>query len=172
MEIEIRGYTILIDDEDWEKVKGYKWVINAPNKANKKYYAQHDFYTDGVHHAILMHRLIMGCVEGDGVCIDHIDGNTLNNCKNNLRVSSIAENTRNQQKHRDSLSPYKGIKYDRRDKIWVARIQHNKKRIYAGFSKDPIEAAKAYDRKAIELHGEFAYTNFPKENYIKEGEQQ
>lgn len=167
MEIEIKGKIVLIDDEDWEKVRVYKWVINAPTKANRKYYAQHDFYVEGVHHVILMHRLIMGCVKGDGVYIDHIDGNTLNNHKSNLRFSSIAENTRNQQKHRDSMNPYKGIKYDKRDKLWVARIQYNKKRIYVGYSKDPVEAAKAYDRKAIELHGEFAYTNFPKENYTE-----
>ena len=169
MEIEISGYRVLIDEEDYNLIKEYKWTVNAPKKANEKYYVQYDFYENGVHHAILMHRLIMGCRYGDKLFVDHINGNTLDNRKCNLRVCDIAENTRNQQKHKDSNNPYKGIKYSKRDKLWCARIQFNKKRIYIGYSKDPIEAAKAYDRKAIELHGEFAYTNFPKENYINEG---
>ena len=156
-----------MDDEDWEKVSKFKWVVNSPKKANGKHYVQYDFYENNIHHALLLHRLIMNCDYRDNLYVDHINGNTLDNRKCNLRVCSIAENTRNQQKHRDSINPYKGIKYSVRDKLWVARIQYNKKRIYVGYNKDPIEAAKAYDRKAIELHGEFAYTNFPKENYIQ-----
>ena len=166
MEIEIKGKVVLIDDEDWNKVKGYRWTID---KQKNLYYVTATLYINGNKETVRMHRVITGCNKGDGLIVDHINHNTLDNRKTNLRVCDIAENTRNQQKHKNSLNPYKGIKYSKRDKKWIARIQYNKKRIYVGCNKDPIEAAKAYDRKAIELHGEFAYTNFPKENYIKEG---
>ena len=62
---------------------------------------------------------------------------------------------------------YKGVGWARRESKWRARITINKKETHIGYFTDVIEAAKAYDKMAIKLHGEFAYTNFPKNNYIK-----
>jgi hypothetical protein len=58
-------------------------------------------------------------------------------------------------------SKYKGVSWYSRGKKWVAVVQFNKKRHHLGYFTDEIAAAKAYDKKAKVLHGEFACLNFP-----------
>jgi hypothetical protein len=93
--------------------------------------------------------------------VDHIDHNGLNNCKANLRLCSIAQNNRNVISANRGISKYKGVSWNKILKKWSAAVQLNKKRFYAGHFTDEIDAAKAYDKKASQLHGEFACLNFP-----------
>ena len=95
-----------------------------------------------------------------GLVVDHIDGNGLNNRKSNLRVCTQAQNSLNSRPRRNSSSRYKGVSFYKRDKIWQAQIFYNFRTINIGRFDDEIEAALAYDRKAAELFGEFAYLNF------------
>jgi len=60
-----------------------------------------------------------------------------------------------------STSKYKGVCWDKRNKKWGVTIQANKKKYHLGYFKDEIDAAKAYDKKAKKLHGQFACLNFP-----------
>jgi len=105
-----------------------------------------------------MHRQILSCPPD--LLVDHIDHNGLNNCKRNLRLCTPAQNTRNSLSSANSSSKYKGVCWSKREKKWTASIQFNKKAYHLGYFTDEIKAAKAYDKKAKELHGQFACLNF------------
>ncbi len=106
-----------------------------------------------------MHRLIANAPAH--LLVDHIDHDGLNNRKANLRLCSIAQNNQNSRPNRNAASKYKGVSWAQSCRKWFARIRPNRKTIYLGLFTDEIEAALAYDRKAKELFGEFAYLNFP-----------
>lgn len=90
--------------------------------------------------------------------IDHIDGNGLNNQKANLRECSRSQNNMNQHKT-SGTSKYKGVYYHKLRKKWSAFITLNRKAMYLGLFSSEIEAAEAYNTKAKELFGAFAYLN-------------
>jgi hypothetical protein len=100
--------------------------------------------------------------------VDHIDNNKLNNQKSNLRLATHHQNQFNSNLQRNNTSGYIGVVYHKnykKNKIskmshWHARIKFNSKHISLGYYQTPEEAAKAYDKKAKELFGEFAKTNF------------
>lgn len=97
--------------------------------------------------------------------IDHVDGDGTNNRIDNLRLSSRAENTRNRKKYKNNKTGYKGVSVGRNGR-YVSQIAFQKERFIVGYFSCPIEAARAYDRKAIELHGQYAKTNFPLSDYL------
>ena len=105
-----------------------------------------------------LHRLIAGATKGE--IVDHRNGNTLDNCRLNLRICAQAENTIN-RKSKGGASRFKGVWLEKRRGKWVAEIRLNGKRKHIGTFVDEIEAAKAYDAAARKTHGEFATLNFP-----------
>ncbi len=110
---------------------------------------------------ILMHRQIMK--PPAHMVVDHIDSNRANNCRSNLRVCTPAENQQNQRKRHGSRSRFKGVLFDKQRQKWFAVCQAGGKYHWRGYFDDEIEAARAYDRMAVELCGEFARVNFLKE---------
>jgi len=106
-----------------------------------------------------MHRELLRAPKG--LLVDHIDGNGLNNRMSNIRSCTYAQNVQNRQPNINSRSRYKGVCWHKRNKKWQASITKSGKRLYLGQYDDQIEAALAYDRKAEELFGQFAYLNFP-----------
>ncbi|UCD53087.1 MAG: HNH endonuclease [Phycisphaerales bacterium] len=151
-----RGKYAIVDATDYEWLSRYKWFANG-NEENGFYAAR---WLPG-YKLLLMHRAIMD--PPDGMIVDHIDGQRHNNRRANLRVCTWKENVRNGKPSRSSTSRFKGVHRDRKRGKWVATIACNAKTTYLGSFDDEIEAAKAYDRKARELFGEFAYLNFPDE---------
>jgi len=109
---------------------------------------------------IAMHREIIRAPEG--LLVDHIDGNGLNNRKSNLRLCTHSQNTYNRRPNRNCSSRYKGISFHKMSKKWEVAICCKGKREHLGRFDDEVKAALAYDRKAKQLFGEFAYLNFPK----------
>jgi hypothetical protein len=101
-----------------------------------------------------------------GFVIDHIDRNTLNNTRANLRLATTAQNNMNKSS-RGGSSKYKGIVYRARKKLWLARITVNGKCKYIKSCKSEIDAAKAYDEAAQKYFGEFAYLNFPPQQKLR-----
>jgi hypothetical protein len=151
-----RGQYAIVDAADFEWLSRYKWHA-APRDAKGGFYARRHEKGRG----IWMHREIMKAPEG--LVVDHIDNNGLNDRRCNLRLCTRTQNGRNRRKNRDSANEYKGIWTDKRTGRSYAQIRFKGKQLYLGVYDTAIEAARAYDRKAIELHGQFAYLNFPEE---------
>ena len=111
------------------------------------------------------HRVIWAMETGQWPTnvIDHIDGDPANNRIANLRSATTAENNRNKANH--GRSRFRGVSWRARQSIWVSAIKTNKKVTFLGCYKDEEDAARAYDVAAIEQHGNFARTNFPRADY-------
>ena len=96
--------------------------------------------------------------------VDHIDGDSTNNRIENLRLADRRQNSFNRPKYKCNKSGYKGV-FRRNNGRYQSRVGYDGELIVVGSFACPIEAARAYDRKAIELHGDYAKTNFPIEDY-------
>jgi hypothetical protein len=108
-----------------------------------------------------LHRHLMSAKKGEEV--DHINHNPLDNRRFNLRIATSTQNSANQRKHR-GISRFKGVGYDRRIGVsahssWIARIGISGKHIHLGYFATEEDAARAYDKAAVQYFGEFALTN-------------
>ena len=146
-----QGKFAIVDAANYEWLNQYKWTAM---KAGTTWYARR--HSKG--ESFLMHREIMQ--PPPGMVVDHINRNGLNNREHNLRVCTPAENQRNQRAIGGS-SQYKGVSYDKEHKKWEAGITVEGRRIHIGLFDSEVEAARAYDRRARQLFGQFAYLNFP-----------
>ncbi len=146
------GYAAIVNDEDFERISRHTWYAVIPG--GKHVYAIR--HTSKRNHSMSMHREILGLSKGEST--DHRDGNTLNNRRSNLRKCTQGENVRNSKKH-GKRSRFKGV-YPVKCK-WGARIFYNKRLFSLGSFPAEEDAARAYDKAARELHGEFACVNFP-----------
>lgn len=157
-----QGKIALIDDDDYEKVNQYKWYAVKKNRTCYAVRAIYNKQTQKIKQQ-RMHRFIMNAPEG--IEVDHREHPGTNNQKHNLRLATRKQNGANQRKFllnkygKPPTSKYKGVKFKKG--AWEVQIFSNEKTIYLGRFKDEIEAAKTYDKKAIELFGEFACLNFP-----------
>lgn len=155
-----KGKCAQVDDTDFDGLSPWSWCAK---KSPYTYYGARGAIINGKSIEIKMHRQIMGLSPGDGKVVDHIDGNGLNNQRINLRVCSRGQNTMNARKRKNGTSKFKGVSYQaagRGKKRWVSQIHLNRKHFHLGRYLTEPEAAKAYDKKAIELYGEFAVLNF------------
>jgi hypothetical protein len=109
---------------------------------------------------LYMHQIILEVPEG--MIIDHINHDGMDDRSVNLRPATRAQNSRNRKKFpRKCSSKYKGVYLHKSSLKWQARIMFEKKRRYLGYFNNEIDAAKAYDEAAKKYHGEFACLNFP-----------
>jgi len=148
-------YVALVDNEDYEYLNQFNWHVVF--RKDCKVPSEIQGYVLGEY--IKMHRLVMK-VSDSKVCIDHADGNPLNNQKYNLRACTHTQNMANRKVPANNKSGYKGVSWHKQHGKWYASISANRKLIFLGLFADLIEAAKAYDAKAKEIHGEFANLNF------------
>lgn len=148
-----RGLVTIIDAEDFELVSQFKWFASRGSSTE---YAQRKL--GGT--TIKLHRFILNAP--DGMQVDHINHNGLDNRRSNLRLCTHSENLRNRRKQKGCSSEFKGVvkHQDGRAKPWMATVKVDKKRHTRAFTTE-LEAAEWYDEKAVELHGEFANLNFP-----------
>jgi hypothetical protein len=148
----------LVDDDDFEELNKMSWHAWY-NKNGDSFYAHHSVYKGkGKNPCVIrMHRYLMK-VSDPKIKVDHVDGNTLNNQKYNLRVCESNQNTMNLKELKsNNTTGYRGVTkyfYNGRKK-WVAGANKNKKRIHIGYFDSPEEAARAFDKAAKELYGEF-----------------
>jgi hypothetical protein len=154
-----RGLVTIIDAEDLELVSQHKWRASRGSNTD---YAVRAPRIRGTHRReeIKLHRVLTNAP--DGVHVDHVNGNGLDNRKSNLRLCTSSENSRNRQKPKGCSSEFKGVGKRQWGKcvLWEARIYVDKKRYTKSFPTE-LEAAQWYDEMAMELFGEFAKLNFP-----------
>ena len=143
---------VIVDDEDYERISMFSWRLSIN-------YARRWFRSNGKLASVLMHRQIMG---EQNPMYDHRDGNGLNNQKENLRPCTGTQNNGNRRINKMPYhsSKYKGVCFHIRKKKWHAGVKFNNHRFHLGTFDNELDAAKAYDRKAEELFGEFANVNF------------
>ena len=128
------------------------------NKYNDNWYAIRRVIIDGKRRPIRMHRLILGLKKGE--ITDHKNHNGLDNRVKNIRHCTRAQNLQNARKRKMCTSRFKGVCYRKNKAKWQATITFNGKYMNLGYFMNEVIAALAYDRKAKELFGTFAYTNF------------
>lgn len=141
------GYRFLFDISDFEKVEKYKWY------GVKEYAEAYDIKTNK---NFKMHNLLLNPEEGK--VIDHINRDPSDNRRNNLRICNQQQNVFN-TRGKNHTSVYKGVSWQKSRNKWFAVIGINGKTYNLGRYNNEIDAAKAYNKKAIELFGEFAYLN-------------
>jgi len=149
-----QGKVAIVDDEDFEELNQHKWCLSGDGK-----YARRCI---GNNIGIYMHSVIVNTPKG--METDHINHNTLDNQRENLRVCTGSQNMKNRDKQNNNTSGYKGVTYitnkTKRVKRWLAQTMEKRKHIVIGYFNTAEEAALAYDKYALENHGEFAITNF------------
>ena len=143
----------IVDAEDYGRLCKYKWYTQ---KGRRNYYARNQ----RPHGMVLMHRVILNAPRG--LVVDHINHNGLDNRKRNLRLCTVTQNNQNRRPitNPNKTSKYKGVSFDKNRNRFAAYIKHHKKSYFLGRFDSETDAAKAYDKKASELFGEFAYLNF------------
>ena len=145
-----RGRFAIVDEEDYDRLARYKWYCIG---TRGYLYAKR---CEGKR-MIYMHRDILS--PPAGLSVDHKNHNTLDNRKSNLRVCTPAQNCFNRIPSEVGTSRYKGVFWSSSRKRWCAVIMLNGKHIFIGYFDYELDAAIAYDDKALELFGEFAALN-------------
>lgn len=169
-----QGQVAMVSPCDFERLNQFKWYAFF-DKSRKCYIVRRNDYSQSTKEmnwrsrTLLMHRVVLELEPGRVPMVDHVDGNTLNNTRTNLRECTHRQNMYNSRKRRRAFtgevpsSKYKGVTWCKRDKIFIGNIRTPGKTVCVGYFKDEIECARAYDKAAREFHGEFARLNFPDE---------
>lgn len=156
-----RGQVAIVDDADYHWLNQYEW--QAIRGANGCHYAKRGMAIsrEGRLITLPMHRVIMGLDPFHKKQVDHINHNGLDNRRNNLRLCTQTQNTQHQRINPNrGSSKYRGVCLNGSAKKWMAYIQCKKISYYLGCFEKEQDAARAYDKKAYELFGEFAKFNF------------
>lgn len=148
-----QGKETIVDVEDYRHLNKHKWFVDSSGYARR---ARKKIDGEGPP-AVRMHRVIMN-LDGSNLVVDHINGNKLDNRKQNLRICTYSQNSQNKKVKSNSISGYKGVTLCM-GKYWMAYITHNKININLGMFDTKELAVQAYNEKAIEYHGEYARLN-------------
>lgn len=138
------GYAIVDKELAW--IDKYQWLKLNIGYANSSVHGY-------LHHKILPKK--------EGFFVDHINRNKMDNRRSNLRYVTHKQSAANTKTPKGSKSPYKGVIWSSQKDKWVSQVSSCGKRYHLGTFSDQEEAARAYDKRAKELWGEYAYLNFP-----------
>ena len=145
------GQFAIVDDEDFELISKFKWHIQ-PSRIGKEGYAVTK---------IRMHRIITNAPHG--AMVDHINGDSLDNRRCNLRLCTNAQNQQNTE-GRGGSSRHKGVSFNKKSGKWLAAFLFEGRRYYCGLWDDEDDAARAVDKKRGEVCGTFASKNLYEED--------
>lgn len=172
------GFYALIDDADLEKAARHRWHLKQKASAPGRYYAQTTIRLTrgaaGKKTGLQLHRFLVDAPPG--AIVDHVNGDGLDNRRENLRLTTCRGNSSNvvHSKNR-KRGGYKGVSWNSNAGKWEAgiaageiRANGKRKRLYLGLFVDPADAARAYDEAALKYFGEFAAPNFA-ESAIRRG---
>lgn len=145
------GIYALIDSADWSAVSQHRWYLTRCPKS-WTYYVRSPS-------AGYLHRFLLGLRKGDGIRVDHWDGDGLNCRRSNIRIASASQNGANARTPSNSSLGLKGVSFHRPRRKFVAKIRVQGQRFHLGYFPDPFAAADAYDQAALRHFGEYARTN-------------
>lgn len=154
--VTIKQYQVLVDDDMVEFVNSIKWSPSKPSQRSGNVYFRCFQRVNGVLGAKYhLHRYISNAPKH--LAVDHINGNTLDNRRENLRCCTHAENMRNRGKSVNNKSGYRGVTFHNRDRKYQAQIKVDNKRLFLGYFETAEEAHFAYSEASKKYHGEFGH---------------
>lgn len=152
------GGVTKVSVEDYQDLSNLPWFLTSDKYVANSY--EHRLSR------VVMSR-VLGVPDIAGDVVDHINGDTFDNRRSNLRFITSAQNLMNRPKNRNNSSGYKGVhrhvnlsRPTPKNESWRVVIVVDEQPISAGRFTDPAYAASIYDQYAIELHGEYARLNF------------
>jgi len=152
--INYKGRQLIVDDEGLTLLNSCEWYWGE-NRNGKFYLAKNAPTANGKQTTVKFHRQILKDLDLTGLHADHINTNTQDNRRSNLRAATRAENQRNRSMPRNNTSGFKGVIFDKRNSRFTAQIGlHGTK--YLGSFTTALEASQAYQDAALKLHGKFA----------------
>ena len=154
------GLVAIVDVVDYERVSQFTWY--AQRSRGKDFYAfRATSRAKGMKRRLIsMHRFVLGA-EDSPLHVDHLNHNTLDNRKLNLRLATNQQNHHNMKLSKANKSGFKGVYWQKDMEKFAASIKLSGEKIMLGYFPEARDAALAYDAKAKELFGEFAFLNFP-----------
>ncbi len=156
------NFWVTIDLDDFEKVINYPYTWFAKYSATVgKFYAASSEYRPELKKArtVLMHQFIMNVENSTReVNVDHINHDTLDNRKENLRVTNVTDNCKNRRLSKANKSGYRNVCWDKRDQMWMVQLQVDGKNTCLGkFPKDKLDEAGSFAKEMrAKYYGEFA----------------
>jgi len=147
-----QGKRAIVDDADHEWLSQWKWTFLKGRRVGRAYRMVNK-------QTILMHRLIMDVVDSPReVQVDHINLDSLDNRRSNLRVCDNGENNRNRPKQSNNTSGHKGVSWDNYYGKWKAQLNYNGKKVLNKYflEGELDKAIEAYQEAAKKYHGSFA----------------
>jgi hypothetical protein len=148
-EITADGHAVLVDAEHAWMLGRWTWRLESnPARSSKAYVVRHTTLRingrdKGVR--IYLHRAVLGLPPGDLLRVDHINGDTLDNRRANLRVATTAQNAQNQGS-RGGSSRHRGVTWDKSRKKWMATATLDGRRRTIGRFGTEEEAARCGGR--------------------------
>lgn len=146
-----KGMRCIVDDCDYDiLVSMGAWHFDSGYARKKK-------RESGKNRTIYMHRVIMDAP--DSALVDHINGDTLDNRRSNLRICTAKENAQNRRQNRRSRNPFKGVFWHEKAQKWQASIGVDGRSVYIGLFDTAEQAADAYNAAASKMFSDFACLN-------------
>lgn len=150
----------LVDDDIYELYSQYQWNAEL-DRTTGYYYATRKFYVghwrDGKRYKARLHRLVIGAEKGQ--MVDHINRDTLDNRRENLRIVTNSQNRMNIVRKTVGTSKYKGVYWSKQYKKFIAQARKDGKLYRLGMFDSEVEAAICYNQNVVNLFGEFARLN-------------
>lgn len=140
----------LVSIEDFWKVRDITWYKNNNNGG----YIINKTREKGT---IILSRLIMDCPKD--FIVDHQDGDTSNNIRDNLRIATYSENGMNHKIYSQNTSGYTGVSWDKKNKKWISYITKNGKQIILGYYNNKEDAIKTRKEAEEKYFDKWSYNN-------------
>lgn len=149
------GKTALVDDEDFERVNSFRWFFVRSSTGRGSGYFATGRGRNGKK-MVYLHHAIIGRPVNRKMSVDHVNGNGLDNRKENLRFATARQQRQNSAIRMNNHSGFKGISKRKQCETFKAEIMAKGRRIYLGDFKTELEAFEAYKKAAIQHYQEFA----------------
>ena len=150
----------LVDDVDWEFLHRFKWRTNLIKRCGNCY-GTREIWNKGNRYSEHLHRVVLERKIGRKLTkkeqVDHIDGNGLNNTRNNLRLSNQCQNMANARKRKDNLTGVRGVHFNKAKNKFEVYINKNRKRFRLGRYKTLKDATKVREEAEKKFYGEFRH---------------
>jgi len=157
-----RGHSAIIDAVDVDLVRKINWWASSSKSTSYARGIQQAVPGEGKGEYVYLHRIIISAP--DGVHVDHINHDGLDNRRDNLRLCNVSENIMNAQKRSDNKSGFKGVSWEKIGRKWRAQIRSRGKKIHLGSFDSPEDAHQAYSRASQEMHGVYGFNGVSSEN--------